>query len=92
MYPPWNPPMSEVHHGMPERPMLSPPATWRRSESQVDGMSADQTAVPYRWLPTHAERLRTSGAVSPSAVSPSWNAREWHSGYSPATSRPLPRW
>ena len=44
--PPWKPPMSVVHHGMPERPMFRPARTWWRSESQVAGMSPDQTAAP----------------------------------------------
>ena len=34
--PPWKPPMSVVHHGMPERPMFSPAGIWARSVSKVD--------------------------------------------------------
>jgi hypothetical protein len=41
-----DPPMSDVHQGIPDRPMLRPARTCRRSESHVAGMSPDQTAAP----------------------------------------------
>ena len=40
------PPMSVVHHGMPDRPMLRPAEIWRRRSSKVESMSPDQTRAP----------------------------------------------
>jgi len=41
MSPPLKPPMSVVHHGMPERPMFSPAGTCLRRSSKVESMSPD---------------------------------------------------
>ena len=40
------PPMSVVHHGMPDRPMFSPAGIWRRRSSNVESISPDQTRAP----------------------------------------------
>ena len=71
MSPPLNPPMSVVHHGMPEMPMLSPAGICRRRSSKVESMSPDQTAAPYRWLPAQADRQSETTSSSPSARIPS---------------------
>ena len=44
--PPWKPPMSVVHQGMPDSPTFSPARTCFCSASKVEGMSPDQSAAP----------------------------------------------
>ena len=57
--------MSVVHQGMPEIAMLRPARTCWRSDSQVAGMSPDQTAAPNRCAPAQAERhSRTVGVLA----------------------------
>ena len=41
-----NPPMSVVHHGIPEMPMFSPAGICAARASNVDSMSPDHTAAP----------------------------------------------
>ncbi len=67
--------MSVVHHGMPESAMFSPARTWTASDSQVAGMSPDQTAVPYFCEPAQAERENSTVWGSPSVAIPSANSR-----------------
>ena len=71
MSPSLNPPMSVVHHGMPDRPMFSPAGICRRRSSKVESMSPDQTSAPYRWLPAQADRHSSTISCSPSARMPS---------------------
>ena len=44
--PPWKPPMSVFHHGMPLSATLSPARTESASASKVAGMSPDHSATP----------------------------------------------
>ena len=71
--------MSVVHQGMPAMPMLRPARTCRRSESQVAGMSPDQTAAEYRCCPAQAERQSSTVSASSgelaAAAMPSANRR-----------------
>ena len=63
--------MSVVHQGMPEIAMLRPARTCRRSDSQVAGMSPDQTAAPYRCDPAQADRHSSTVGCCPAAAMPS---------------------
>ena len=54
--PPVKPPMSVVHHGIPEMPMLRPIQTCLRRMSNRLWMSPLHTSAPYRWSrPTRSE-------------------------------------
>ena len=46
--PPLKPPMSVVHHGIPEMAMFKPAGIWAASASNVESVSPDHTAAPYR--------------------------------------------
>ena len=67
--------MSVVHQGMPEIAMFSPARTCWRSDSQVAGMSPDQTAAPYRCDPAQADRHSRTVGSWPAAAMPSANSR-----------------
>ena len=69
--PPWKPPMSVVHHGMPAMPMCRPAANWLRKLSKLEWMSPDQTSAPYFCEPAHAQRRRFKIFFCPSFSMPS---------------------